>query len=416
MLAIFSIFCCVATVTLGVPLEEENYKLSIHTRVAYDDSKFLTSAPNPQERAEKAGYTAETHEVVTEDGYILQMHRITGSKKSPKADNKPAVLLVHGLLDCSATWVLSSPEKGLGFLLSNWGYDVWMGNVRGTRYARKHKWMTTKDKEYWSFSWHEMGLYDLPAMIDYILATNKQQKILYAGHSQGSTAFFVMASERPEYQKKIAAMFALAPATFMSKSTSVLFKLLVPFRNDLKALTDLIGMYEFMPTGTFIQEVAKLACKDGGILQPLCSSVIFLIAGPGDVEFNKTLISDIVQYDPAGASTRQFVHYAQLMNSGNFEQYDHGIAGNLKKYGQIHPPKYNLGSVKIPVYLHYGSKDVFVNVKDLYQLYKALPNAQKFLVPATAFTHLDFVWSKRTDTLVYNKILSLMQRHRDGLA
>lgn len=50
MLATFSIICFVATLTLGVPLDEQNYKLSIHSRVAYDDSKFLTSVPTPVSR------------------------------------------------------------------------------------------------------------------------------------------------------------------------------------------------------------------------------------------------------------------------------------------------------------------------------------------------------------------------------
>lgn len=66
------------------------------------------------ERGQKRGYLGETHEVVTGDGHILQMHRLVASKKSPRASNKPPILLVHGLMDCSATWVLGEPEKSLG--------------------------------------------------------------------------------------------------------------------------------------------------------------------------------------------------------------------------------------------------------------------------------------------------------------
>lgn len=62
----------------------------------------------------------------------------------------------------------------------------------------------------------------------------KQEKIFYVGHSQGGTSFFVMASERPEYQEKIVAVWTLAPAVFMSKSTNPIFRLLAPFANDLK--------------------------------------------------------------------------------------------------------------------------------------------------------------------------------------
>lgn len=47
--------------------------------------------------------------MVTKDGYILEMHRI------PKKGAQP-VLLMHGILDTSATWVLMGPKSGLGKL------------------------------------------------------------------------------------------------------------------------------------------------------------------------------------------------------------------------------------------------------------------------------------------------------------
>ena len=65
----------------------------------------------------KEGYPIETHTVITEDCYILQMHRIPFGKKSPHVkgeDPRPAVYLQHGLLCSSADWVMGAPEKSLG--------------------------------------------------------------------------------------------------------------------------------------------------------------------------------------------------------------------------------------------------------------------------------------------------------------
>ncbi|KZC09174.1 Lipase 3, partial [Dufourea novaeangliae] len=366
------------------------------------------------QRAESLGYFAETHEVVTEDGYILQMHRIMGSRKSPRADNKPAVLVVHGLLDCSAGWVVAIPEKSLGYILADWGYDVWLASIRGTRYSRNHKWLTTKDSRYWMFSWHEIGFYDLPAMIDGILNVTKQKKILYIGFSQGGTSFLVMASERPEYQEKLEAAFPLAPASFMSHTTNPFIQLLAPHANNLNELASLIGMHEFQPSGKLLQTIAGKMCSDP-IIGKLCSSLLILIAGKNDKQLNTTLIPEILQYSPAGAGTRQFVHYAQLINSGNFAQYDHGLIGNMKQYGHIRPPKYNLDRIKMPVYIFYGSNDEFVSVKDINKLYNMMPNAERFLVPYKWFTHLDFMWAKNVDTMLYNRLVSLMERHRKNL-
>lgn len=64
------------------------------------------------------------------------------------------------------------------------------------------------------FSYHELGMYDLPAMIDYVSYTAGHERILYIGHSEGTTQFWVMASERPEYNSKIILMIGLAPAAY----------------------------------------------------------------------------------------------------------------------------------------------------------------------------------------------------------
>jgi hypothetical protein len=65
----------------------------------------------------REGYPIETHTVVTEDCYILQMHRIPFGKKSPHVkgeEPRPVVYLQHGLLCSSADWVMGAPEKSLG--------------------------------------------------------------------------------------------------------------------------------------------------------------------------------------------------------------------------------------------------------------------------------------------------------------
>lgn len=63
-------------------------------------------------------------------------------------------------------------------------------------------------------------------MIDHVLMITKREKIFYIGHSQGTTSFFVMASEHPEYNDKINAMFALAPVAYCSRMFSPVFQAL----------------------------------------------------------------------------------------------------------------------------------------------------------------------------------------------
>lgn len=67
----------------------------------------------------------------------------------------------------------------IGFFFNQHGFDVWMGNARGNIYGRNH---TTYDPDnsgaFWKFSWHEIGFYDLPAMIDHVLMTTKQDQLV----------------------------------------------------------------------------------------------------------------------------------------------------------------------------------------------------------------------------------------------
>ena len=64
----------------------------------------------------KEGYPAETHQVITDDGYILRMHRIPhGRERSPKSGaERPAVYIQHGLTSSSADWLVAGPKKALG--------------------------------------------------------------------------------------------------------------------------------------------------------------------------------------------------------------------------------------------------------------------------------------------------------------
>lgn len=56
------------------------------------------------------------------------------------------------------------------FQLHQRKYDVWLANLRGmTPYGRHHLELTDVMSEFWRYSFHEHGAYDLPAIIDHIM-------------------------------------------------------------------------------------------------------------------------------------------------------------------------------------------------------------------------------------------------------
>lgn len=182
-----------------------------------------------------------------------------------REQGRPVVLLQHGLLDSCAAWLLAGQPGALAFALADagtrawarvpglgcrggttWvhrptcvchlpkpatalappchtGFDVWLGNSRGSTYSRAHqRWRLPQDSEqFWKFSWDDMAAvrgragmvciascfthnfgafpsaapcssqYDLPALLSYITSHTGVQRVAYVGHSQVCTAWHV---------------------------------------------------------------------------------------------------------------------------------------------------------------------------------------------------------------------------------
>ncbi|KAL4143873.1 hypothetical protein QTP88_006128 [Uroleucon formosanum] len=182
----------------------------------------------------KNGYAAEIHHAITEDGYILELHRIPSSKSGQKPTRNHPVFFHHAFLSNSAGWVLSGANTSLSMQLADAGYDVWLANSRGNTYSRKHVTLNYKQKSYWNFSLHEIGMYDLPAAIDYILMTTNASQLHYIGYSMGTTVFFIMASARPEYQSKIRSQISLAPVAYFTHIRSPI-RYMAPYARMMNA-------------------------------------------------------------------------------------------------------------------------------------------------------------------------------------
>ncbi|XP_058839894.1 lipase 3-like [Topomyia yanbarensis] len=357
------------------------------------------------------GYLSEQHPVVTGDGYLLTLFRIPGSPRNPPQKGKSVVFLQHGVLCSSTDWVIMGPSSSLAYLLVDAGYDVWLGNARGNTYSRQHLLDDPSKVKFWDFSWHEMGMYDLPAMIDYVLDKTGEVSLHYVGHSQGTTSFFVMASMRPEYNRKIRSMQAFAPVAFMGNLKSPFVRAMAPFVNQIEWMMRMLGVNEFLPNSEMMALGGQKACNDESMFQEVCASVLFLIAGFNSDQMNRTVLPTILRHTPAGASVTQFVHYAQGVNSGRFRQLDYGILLNLRRYGSITPPNYPLERITAPVFLHYGDNDWLAAVGDVQQLERQLGNSVGlFRVPDDRWNHLDFTYAINAKSLLYERVIELIAR------
>jgi len=65
------------------------------------------------------------------------------------------------------------------------------------------------------FSFHEFGIYDLPAAIDFVISVTGHSKVDVGGVSLGGTIPLITLSEKPEYNKKVRNLVLMAPASRM---------------------------------------------------------------------------------------------------------------------------------------------------------------------------------------------------------
>ncbi|EDV92948.1 lipase 3 [Drosophila grimshawi] len=358
------------------------------------------------------GYPMERHKVTTEDNYILTMHRIPYSPKTGNTGKRPVAFLMHGMLSSSSDWVLMGPGKALAYLLSDAGYDVWMGNARGNTYSKAHKVWPTFWQIFWNFSWNEIGMYDVPAMIDYALEMTGEKQVQYVGHSQGTTVYLVMMSEKPSYNDKIKSAHLLGPAAYMENMKSPMTRAFAPIMGQPNAMVELCGSMEFMPSNKFKQDLGIAQCQATSPYAEMCANEIFLIGGYDSEQLDYELLEHIKATSPAGASVNQNLHFCQEFNSGKFRKFDYSVVRNPLEYGSYFPPDYKLKNAKAPVLLYYGANDWMCDVGDVRRLRDSLPNmALDYLVPFPKWAHLDFIWGTEAKKYVYDEILKQMSNY-----
>uniref|UniRef100_A0ACB8F8V0 Uncharacterized protein n=2 Tax=Sphaerodactylus townsendi TaxID=933632 RepID=A0ACB8F8V0_9SAUR len=270
---------------------------------------------NPQEFMtigeiiEHWGYHSEEYEILTEDGYYLQINRIPYGMHTPvKQGPKPVVLLVHGLSFEGRMWLANLPSNSLGFVLVDAGYDVWILNNRGTTWSRRHQTLSIDQEEFWNFSFHEMGIYDIPAAINFILQKTEQEELYYIGFSQGSAIGFIAFSTMPELAQKVKLKIALGPAYTVTNSSGFFYGfLLIP--NGLREL--IWGNKEYCLFSNRLKTTTAKFCS-GAVMDRLCLQFIFLSFGYNEKNLNVSRADVYLGIFPDFTSVKTVSHWSQV--------------------------------------------------------------------------------------------------------
>ncbi|KAM4851988.1 lipase member K [Thomomys bottae] len=354
------------------------------------------------------GYPHEKYDVVTKDGYILGIYRIThGRGCLRKTVSRPVVYLQHGLIASASNWICNLPNNSLAFLLADHGYDVWLGNSRGNTWSRKHIKLSPKSSEYWAFSLDEMAKYDLPATINFIIEKTGQEQLYYVGHSQGTTIAFIAFSTNLELAKRIKVFFALAPVVTVKHTRSPMRKLTTLSRQAVKAL---FGDKMFSSHTLFDQFIATKVCNQK-VFHPVCSNFLFTMSGYDPENLNMSRLDVYLSQGPAGTSVQNMLHWAQAVNSGQLQAFDWGnSAKNMMHFHQLTPPVYNITKMQVPTAIWSGGHDVVADIRDTEDLLPKVANLIYYKnIPH--YNHLDFYLGKDAPKEIYQDLIKMMEGH-----
>ncbi|NXH16817.1 LICH hydrolase, partial [Bucco capensis] len=349
-------------------------------------------------------YPSEEYQVTTEDGYILGVFRIPSGRNSHNTGKKPAVLLHHGTLGDSIHWISNLPNNSLGFILADAGYDVWMGNSRGSTWSLKHKTLKTCQKEFWQYSFDEIGKYDIPAELYFIMNKTGQKDVYYVGHSEASTTGFIAFSTYPELARRVKLFFALGPVATVTHACSPL----VTFTRLPQSLMRLLlGCKGVLHQNELLKGPLTLFCRSLG---KVCGSIFSYLAGGRIQNLNTSRTDTYAAHYPAGTSVQNAIHWHQVIYADQFQAYDYGSKENMKKYNQSTPPVYKIEKISTPIAVWSGGRDKFADPKDIARLLSRITNLI-YHEHFPAWGHLDFIWGLDAAEKMYQKIIELIKKH-----
>jgi pimeloyl-ACP methyl ester carboxylesterase len=354
-----------------------------------------------EELISSKGYPVEAHFVTTPDDFVLQVFRI------PRPGS-PVVFLQHGVLDSADTWILNYANNSLAFMMFDAGFDVWLGNSRGNKYSTNNTRLPSCcwpfNGAFWDWDWDAMAQYDVPSQVNYVLESSGQEKLIFVGHSQGTTqAFANFATPSWTIADKISLFVGLAPVAHVYNTMSPLLRAVADI--DIDKLIQFFHINEFLPTNAILQWLLPETCK---VTPALCEFAIYAIAGLDAGDLDQSRLPVYVSHFPSGTSVRDMAHWAQSIRANKFQRYDYGLIGNLEHYKQTTPPQYSFSGVALPpMAIFYGGKDDLADPTDVETLLSMIPSSALVHVQKNdAYAHLDFVWGSSI-TPLYDEVIAL---------
>ncbi|GMR59864.1 hypothetical protein PMAYCL1PPCAC_30059, partial [Pristionchus mayeri] len=159
-------------------------------------------------------------------------------------------------------------------------------------------------------------------------------------------------------------------------------------------------------TTTFLSTMAKYMCVLPGVNYG-CGILLEAFGGMPTLQLNYSRTSVYLASIPAGSSTKNCVHWAQICHRKTNLRYDYGETKNMEKYGQPSPPSYNVSLIRTPLHLFWSREDWLADDTDIRMFLDVVdPNIIKSAEIIPGFNHFDFIFGKDAGDRIYKHILN----------
>jgi len=251
-----------------------------------------------------------------------------------------------------------------------------------------------------------MAKFDLPANIEATLTISGCKTLSYVGHSEGTMQAFIGFGSS-DLAAKVSVYIALSPVAYVGNITSVFLQVIAKLHAEF--IFEFFGSKRFLPSETELQSLLPDVCH---IHPQICENVMCAIMGCDKQDWNQTRFEVYMSLVPSGTSVKNIAHFAQLVRSTSFRQYDYGKDENMKQYGQPTPPDFDLSVLKVPVALFTGGQDDLSDPKDVERLLSILPSQYVLQVHSEpSYSHLDPIWGLSAADCIYPLIVDLISSH-----
>ncbi|KAH7946600.1 hypothetical protein HPB52_001844 [Rhipicephalus sanguineus] len=217
-----------------------------------------------------------------------------------------------------------------------------------------------------------------------------------------------MMSERPEYNDKVKAFAGLAPFNKLAHIEVPPLAVFGPYAESPLRLAQAMGGYEMLPKDFQLMGLVRLLC--GGVAKRVCTFLGDRLNNVGSRYINLTRTTTYLCHIPAGTSTKNIIHFGQLVGSKRPQKFDYGASKNQQLYGQRKPPLYNLSRVTTDVGIFWSKGDQFVTPREVDELRADLGARVKReeYIDDPFYTHLHFFIGLASRKSLFRNLLGFL--------